>query len=85
MKIAMAGMALRELIVTLLKFVNTAISAKMLLIAFASLLVNKGKLLVELKKLKQQEEPKVVHYNTHHDHHQDLWNGDHDQPSSHSW
>lgn len=83
MKVALAGMAFRELILTLLKFVNTAISAKMLLIAFATLLVNKGKLLVELKKLKQQEEPKVVYYNTHHDHHQDLWNGD--QPSSKTW
>ncbi|XP_066244931.1 uncharacterized protein [Euwallacea similis] len=73
-KMALTGLALREITLILLKLINTAISAKMLMVAFGTLLVEKGKLLVELKKSKQQEnDHKVIYHDTHHDHHyQDL-------------
>ncbi|XP_066158446.1 uncharacterized protein [Euwallacea fornicatus] len=73
-KMALTGLALREIILILLKLINTAISVKMLIVAFGTLLVEKGKLLIEFKKSKQQEDDhKVVYHDTHHDHHyQDL-------------
>lgn len=74
---ALAGLAIKEVLDIVLKIIGAVIAAKMLMVAFATLLVEKGKFLLQLKNSKEKQDHKVIYYeDTHHDHHyEDMGHG----------